>query len=112
VGGAAPGSDRTIWLIISYLGILSLIPFFAKKDDAEVQWHAKNGVVLFGAECIVWIVLLILSFALRGMLSCGLGVLQCVIWIGFLALSVYCIVQAMGGKRPRLPVITDFAEKM
>ncbi|MBV9497217.1 MAG: hypothetical protein JOZ54_23480, partial [Acidobacteria bacterium] len=52
--GGAPSSDRTIMLVLSYLGILSLIPFFMKKDDAEVQWHAKNGVALFGAEVVVW----------------------------------------------------------
>ena len=43
----AGGGDRTLWLILSYLGILSLIPWLAKKDDAEVQWHAENGVALF-----------------------------------------------------------------
>jgi uncharacterized membrane protein len=110
----APGgsSDRTIWLVLSYLGILSLIPFFAKKDDAEVQWHAKNGVALFGTEIVVWIVFLILGFALRGMLGCGLGIIQCVIWCVFLVISIICIVKAVGGQRYRIPVVTDFAEKL
>lgn len=116
-GGYTPppsggSSDRTLWLILSYLGILSLIPWLAKKDDAEVQWHAKNGVALFGAEVVVWIVIFILSVVMRNVLACGLAVLNCIMWIGFLALSVYCIIQAVNGKRPRLPVITDMAEKL
>ena len=115
-GGYAPppagGSDRTIFLVLSYLGILSLIPFLMKKDDSEVQWHAKNGVALFGAEVIVWIVFFILSFVLRNVLSCGLTIINCVIWIGFLAVSIICIVKAVGGQRFRIPVITDMAEKM
>jgi uncharacterized membrane protein len=110
--GAGGSSDRTLWLVLSYLGILSLIPFLAKKDDAEVQWHAKNGVALFGAEVVVWIVFLILGFALRGMLGCGIGVIQCVIWLVFLVISILCIMKAIGGQRYRIPVITDFAEKM
>lgn len=115
-GGYVPppagGGDRTIFLVLSYLGILSLIPFLMKKDDPEVQWHAKNGVALFGAEVIVWIVLFILGFALRGVLGCGLGVINCVVWILFLLVSILCIVKAVGGQRFRIPMVTDFAEKM
>jgi uncharacterized membrane protein len=111
--GGAPGasSDRTLWLILSYLGILSLIPWLAKKDDPEVQWHAKNGVALFGAEVIVAIALTILGVVMRGMLACGMSVVWCVIWIGFLAISIICIMKAVSGQRYRIPVITDFAEK-
>ena len=46
----APSSDRTIMLVLSYLGILALIPLLMKKDDPEVQWHAKNGLAL--ARCL------------------------------------------------------------
>lgn len=110
--GGPQSSDRTIMLVLSYLGILSLIPFFVKKDDPEVQWHAKNGVALFGAEVVVWLVVFILGFALRGVLGCGLGIINCVIWIGFLAISIICIMKAVGGQRYRLPIITDMAEKI
>src|SRR5438132_12278008 len=109
--GAAPSSDRTIFLVLSYLGILCLIPLLAKKDDAEVQWHAKNGLVLFFAE-IAWIVLRIaLGFAGVGM-GCLSGVVGCIVWIIFLAVSVVCIVKAVGGQRFRIPLLTDIAEKM
>src|ERR1051326_7229437 len=85
-GGAAPGSDRTIMVILSYLWILFLIPLLTKKDDAEVQWHAKNGAALFGAEIVCWIIFMILGFALRRImfLGCGIGVIECVIWLAFL----------------------------
>src|SRR5881409_2199473 len=52
--GGAPSTDRTIFLVLAYLGILSLIPLIAKKDDPEIQWHAKNGVALFIAE-LIWV---------------------------------------------------------
>src|SRR5437764_11111486 len=101
-GTGGGSSDRAIFLVLSYLGILSLIPFFMKKDDPEVQWHAKNGVALFGAEVIVWIVLVVVGIALRGVLPCGMGVINCIVWLGFLALSILCIVKAVGGQRFRI----------
>src|SRR6478609_9853658 len=63
-GGAAPGSDRTIMVVLAYLWILFLIPLLTKKDDPEVQWHAKNGLALLGAEIVCWIVFTILGIIL------------------------------------------------
>lgn len=116
--GGGPGTpasgDRTLWIVLSYLGILSLIPYFAKKDDPdqEIRWHAKNGLGLFLAELIIWAVFFVASIALRNsFLGCGLAAAQCVMWLAFLAISIICIVKGMGGQRYRIPVITDFAEK-
>src|SRR4051794_34818282 len=97
-GGPAPaaGGDRTLMIVLGYLWILALIPLLTKKDDPEVQWHAKNGLALLGAEIVCWIVFMILGFALRGLLStlsCGIGLVECVVWIGFLVIRVMCIVK-------------------
>lgn len=103
-------SDRTIMLVLAYLGILSLIPLLVKKDDAEVQWHAKNGIVLCGAAIVLWIVFFILSFVpFVGLVSIPLN---CIVWIGYLVLMIVLIMKAVKGERMRLPVITDLAEKM
>ncbi len=111
-GGPGPNSDRTIMLILSYLGILALIPFFMKKDDPEVQWHAKNGVALLLAE-IVWCIIQFGSVFIHVPgVGCITGLVGCIVWIGFLALTVLCIVKAVNGQRFRIPVITDMAEKM
>ena len=110
-GGAPAGGDRQIMLVLSYLGILSLVPLLIKKDDAEVQWHAKNGVVLFGAE-IVWICIGFFLWRLPFGVGCALGVVRCVVWLGFIALTILCIVKALQGQRQRIPVITDIAEKI
>jgi len=99
-------------VVLSYLWILFLIPLLTKKDDPEVQWHAKNGAGIFGAEIIIWIAFLILHRMPIGVLGCGLATIECVIWLGFLALRILCIVKAVGGQRFRIPVITDFAEKL
>ena len=111
-GGTSPSSDRTLMIVLSYLGLLALIPYLTKKEDADIHWHAKNGVGLLILDVVIWVVFLIITWVLpSNLLGCGVGMLQCVVWIGLLALHVYCIIQAVGGKRPRIPVVTDFAEK-
>ena len=105
------GGDRTLMLVLAYLGILALIPLLMKKDDSEVQWHAKHGLVLLGAEIILWIVLFIIQIAVGDLLGCGVGVISCVIWIGILVLHIIMIVKAVNGQRFKLPVISDFADK-
>ncbi len=110
--GAGGSSDRTLFLVLSYVWLLSLIPLFVKKEDREIQWHAKNGLVLFGAE-VVWVIIqTAISFAHIPMLGCVTGIVGCIIWIGFIALSIVCIVKAVNGQRFRIPMLTDMAEKM
>ncbi|HXG57922.1 MAG TPA: DUF4870 domain-containing protein [Thermoanaerobaculia bacterium] len=111
-GGPAPGSDRTLMVVLSYLWILALIPLLTKKEDPDVQWHAKNGLALFGVEIAFWIVTIIAGQFVPGMLGCGLATIECAIWIGFLVLRVILIVKGVGGQRMRIPVVTDLAEKM
>ncbi|MFZ2490938.1 MAG: DUF4870 domain-containing protein [Thermoanaerobaculia bacterium] len=114
-GGAAapPGSDRTLMVVLAYLWLLALIPLLTKKEDPDVQWHAKNGMVLMGAEIVVWIVFGIVGWALRStMIGCGLATVQCIVWLAFLALHIVAIMKAVAGQRLRVPVISDFADKM
>jgi uncharacterized membrane protein len=99
-------------LVLSYLGILALIPLLTKKDDPEVQWHAKNGLALFIVEIILWIALRIIGGHLPAGIGCGLGMISCVLWLAFLVIWVLCIIKAVQGQRFRIPIITDLAEKM
>jgi len=99
-------------IILAYLGLLALIPYLTKKEDADIHWHAKNGVGLLILDVVVVVMLLIIGFVVpSNLLGCGVAVIQCIVGIGIFALHIYCIIQAAGGKRPRIPVLTDFAEK-
>lgn len=110
--GGPPSSDRTLMVVLSYLWILALIPLLTKKEDRELQWHAKNGLALFVAEIVVWILLTIVGHYAPGIAGCGLATINCVVWIGFLVVRILCIVKAVGGQRFRIPMISDFADKM
>ena len=114
-GGTAPSSDRTLMLVLSYLGLLALIPLLTKKDDPEVQWHAKNGLGLAVAWVAIWIIFFVVGLVLPrilGALTCGLGIIECVIGIGLLVVDVIAMIKAINGQRMRIPLVTDLVEKM
>ena len=111
-GGPGSSSDRTIMLVLSYLGLLALIPLLMKKDDPEVQWHAKNGLAIMVAEIVFWILFQIVLYVLPSAVSCGLALISCVLWVVFLAVAIMAIMKAVKGERLRIPVVSDFADKM
>lgn len=112
-GGPAPqSSDRGVMIFLSYFGLFALIPLLTKKDDPDIQWHAKNGLALAVAWILVLILLGIGSMVLPSVVRLAMLGVRCVIWLGFLIVDVMAMVKAFGGERMRIPVITDFAEKM
>ena len=56
-----PSSNRGVMIVLSYLWILALVPLLTEKEDEEVRWHAKHGIVLMVAEIAFWIVFTILT---------------------------------------------------
>ena len=102
-------------VVLSYLGILCLIPLLTKKDDPEVQWHAKNGLAFVVFDIVVYIALFIVGLFLRHIPIAGCGImtaLNCIVAIGILAIHVMAIIKGVNGQRFRLPVVSDFADKM
>jgi len=97
-------------LVLSYIGILALIPLLTEKNAREVQWHAKHGIVLLVAEIVVWVVYFILA-QIPGV-GCVLAILIPIIWLIFLAIRIVCIVKGTNGQRLLIPGISEFADKM
>ena len=48
--GSSP--NRGVMIVLAYLWPLALVPLLVEKQDAEVQWHAKHGLVLMVAELV------------------------------------------------------------
>ncbi|MGD9253016.1 MAG: hypothetical protein PVG92_03680, partial [Holophagae bacterium] len=71
--------NRGIMIVLSYLGLLALIPLLVEKDDKEVQWHAKHGLVLTVAEVVIIIGLMVVG-GILGAVSGGLGCLIGLLW--------------------------------
>ena len=103
-------ANRGVMIVLSYLWLLALIPLLVEKDDAEVQWHAKHGLVLLGAEILLWVVLAILiSIPMLGCIIAPVGVLLC---LGVLVVHIICIVKGLKGERFIIPGISQYAEKI
>lgn len=88
--------------ILSYIGILFIIPLLATKDDEFVKFHVKQGITLFIAEIITFFI---------GIIPILGWIIGLVGWITWLVLSIIGIMNVMSGKQVPLPVIGKFAEK-
>lgn len=110
--GPAPGSDRGVMIFLCYFGIFALIPLLTKKEDPEMQWHAKNGLALAVAWFVVWIAFTVLQFALPLPLKLVWSGVGCLIGLAFFIVDIVAMVKAFGGQRFRIPVVSDFADKM
>jgi uncharacterized membrane protein len=114
-GPAGPSTvspNRSIMIVLAYLGPLALIPLIMEKDDKEVQWHAKHGLVLFVAEVIICFLLGILSMSLAFIhLGCGGCLFQSALSIVILVVHILCIVKGVNGERFIIPGISQFADR-
>lgn len=112
--GGTVSDNRTIWIVLSYLGLLALIPLLVEKEDSEVQWHAKHGLVLTVAEFAVfiglWLVIMIVG-AISGGLGCILGLIWPVAMVAVLVLHIMCIVKGINGERFMVPGVSEFADR-
>jgi uncharacterized membrane protein len=112
---AAPASsNRSIMIVLSYLWILALVPLLVEKEDKEVQWHAKHGIVLMVAEFVFWIgisIVMTLISAVTAGLGCILGLFMPLVSLLFIAIHVMAIVKGINGQRLLIPTISDFANK-
>ena len=101
-------------IVLAYLWPLALVPLLIEKDDPEVQWHAKHGIVLMIAEIILLIafgiVTSIVSLATFG-LGCVLSMLVIFLWIAILAVHVMSIITGINGKRFLVPGISEYANR-
>jgi len=113
-GGGKVSDNRNIWVVLSYLGLLALIPLLVEKEDSEVQWHAKHGLVLTVVEFIVFIGLSVVGMVIGAMsagLGCILGLAWPVLFLGVLVLHIMCIVKGINGDRFLVPTVSDFVDR-
>jgi uncharacterized membrane protein len=101
--------NRTVMIVLAYLWLLALIPLLVEKEDAEVQWHAKNGLVLTAAEFVLYVALMILT-AIPA-LGCLFALLFPLVGLGSLVLHVIAIIKGVQGGRLVIPVLSDYTSK-
>ncbi len=106
--------NRSIMIVLSYLGLLALIPLLVEKDDKEVQWHAKHGLVLAVVEVAVMIGLMVIGGvlgAVSGGLGCIFGLLWPIFMLVILVVHIMAIVKGLNGQRLLIPGISEYADR-
>jgi fumarate reductase subunit D len=100
--GTTESPNRNVMIVLAYLGILCIIPLLMEKDDREVQWHAKNGLLMLGLDIVLLLLL-------------GLPILGCfmtpIVLIAILVIHVVAIVKGLNGERFMVPVLSEYASK-
>jgi uncharacterized membrane protein len=112
---ADPAPNRATMLVLAYLWPLAVVPLLVSKHDAEVQWHARHGLVLMGAELLAVLVLSILASVMT-MMAFGVGLalsvlLYILLWATILVVHVLAIIKALGGSRLEVPAVSRYAER-
>jgi len=105
---SSTGLDSNIGGLLSYvLGwITGLVFYLIEEKDEFVRFHAMQSIIVFGAITVFSIVLRILFIV--PYLGAILGAL---LWVASVALWVILMVKAYQGKRFKLPIAGDMAEK-
>ena len=102
--------ENKVIAAISYLSILVLIPLLVKKDSRFVKEHAKQGLVLFIAEIVLWLVDLI--FAWIPVLGLIISILVRIAFVAIGIVSLIGLIYALMGKFWKIPVIYDWAQNL
>ena len=108
--------NNKIFGILSYIGILFIVPLIAAKDSLYAKFHANQGVILFIANLVLVAASRVLSTVLSlatfgqlpGLVSMISGLLSGAIGIASLVFMILGIVNACSGEPKRLPVIGNF----
>lgn len=108
----APSSNRGVMIVLSYLWLLSLVPLLVEKDDAEVQWHAKHGVVLMLAELFLWIAMYIVQAILGTILGCLFALLTFPVGLAIIAVHILAIVKGLNGGRLIIPGVSQYTDRL
>ncbi|EKE18888.1 MAG: hypothetical protein ACD_9C00205G0003 [uncultured bacterium] len=86
--------DNKLWAVLSYLGVLVIIPLLAKKESKFVQFHVKQGLVLLVGWVLSWL---------------PFGPIIAIIVFVF---SIMGIINVLSGEMKKLPLVGDLAEKI
>ena len=102
-------------IVLAYLWLLARVPLVVARQDPEVHWHAKHGLVLMIAELLLLFGYIVMTsvVSLAAMrLGCVLSLFFVFGWVGVLALHVVAILKGVNGGRLIIPGLSDYANRL
>ncbi len=101
---------RNGMLMLSYLAFLGIIPLLLRKSEPEVRWHARNGLILFGAVILVSVLATLVGVAVPAF-SCLYAIGMFFVLVLYTVIVILAIVKALEGKRLIVPGISRYADR-
>ena len=110
-------ADNKLMAVLSYFGLLLLIPWFVAPNSKFARFHAKQGIALCAIYIVYLIISIILSMAIKVetyVWGIPTGIKHTPFWVSIIlfiiclpivALSVIGIINAVQGKAKQLPII-------
>jgi fumarate reductase subunit D len=92
-------SEHMLFAALSYVGVLIFIPWLIHRDDPYVQFHLKQGLVILA------------GFILALLAARWIPVVGNLLFLLLLILDVVALVQALLGRRWKIPFIGQLAEQ-
>lgn len=102
-------TNNKVMCILSYFGIFALIPYFTQKDNAYINWHSRQGLLITAIAIVVSFGLGVLS--LMPAVGWIAGIASTIFSFAVLGLSIFCMIQACGGRKWAVPGISAFLGK-
>lgn len=104
----APRSGSSPFLlVISYLAFLGVIPLLFSRDP-DVRWHARNGLLLFGAVAVITLVATLVGTLLPA-LGCLYATFMFFVLVLYAFIAILAAVKAVNGQRLLVPGISRYA---
>jgi uncharacterized membrane protein len=97
-------------LVLCYLAFLGFIPLLAAKQNREIRWHARNGLLLFGAVAAFLIAATLIGLVVPA-LSCVYVIVMIVVGVLYVIVAILAIVKALDGHRLIVPVLSRYADR-
>ncbi len=103
--------------LLSYFGLLVLIPIFAAKHSPYARYHANQGLVLFLGMLVWGIIDGVVTALLRALLGNALGLWSLyslcgtalnIVYVGFSVLAVIGIINVLNERAKELPIIGKY----
>jgi uncharacterized membrane protein len=107
--------EGRILAAVAYLPGLCFVGFAAAPANRYVQFHARQGLILFGIDVAAWIGLAIVGASVGRIPYLGLvitAVAQLAVGLMLLAVTVYGVAKGASGTFARIPFLGDGIEKV
>jgi uncharacterized membrane protein len=99
------------WLLpFCYAAFLGVLPLLFARRDPEVQWHARNGLVLFLALAAAGTVATLVGILVPS-LSCVYAVTMAIAGFLYVMIALLATVKAMSGQRLIIPGVSRYASR-